>query len=273
MGFAGAELWLGVGVVAVWLVVAVGRLVGHGPAGGRYPRATTAATGVAAVAFVLQAAVVLAVADGSGISGEDRPTLAWMIAHRSSGATELFRGVADVGGSGAMTGLALVVAAVLWFRRHRHEAVVLAVAVVGADVLVEVLKQVYRRPRPPIETRLAVETAYSLPSGHALASIVVLGMLAALAVMVPRRRAVGVTAVLAAVVVTGLIGLSRLYLGVHWFTDVLDGWLVGVVWLALCLAALVRARARAASGTPEPVASVRHAEAVTRVIPRATPGS
>jgi membrane-associated phospholipid phosphatase len=242
MGFADAEQLLGVALVALWLLAAALSAAGRLPWVGRLSAATLIGTGVAAGLFTLQATVVDAVADPDGISAADAPVLHWLVEHRTPAATATALAVTSVGGTAGMTVLAAVIALVLWFRRRRWEAGVVIVAAAGAGVLVETLKNLYDRPRPPEATRLAVETNYSLPSGHALGSAVVLGIVAAVAVVALRGVAARTTAVVLAVLAVAAIGLSRLYLGVHWLTDVLNGWLVGGTWLALCITLLVHRR-------------------------------
>jgi undecaprenyl-diphosphatase len=90
-----------------------------------------------------------------------------------------------------------------------------------------------------------LETNQSFPSGHALASAAVLGVLAL--VLIPRRpcRVPRILLVAIAAAAAAMIGLSRLYLGVHWASDVVGGWLIGAMWLAVCLtAARVAAKRR-----------------------------
>jgi membrane-associated phospholipid phosphatase len=103
-------------------------------------------------------------------------------------------------------------------------------------------KNLYDRPRPPVGERLAIEGNPSLPSGHALGSVVVIGVLAAVVVLLMRSLALRVLAVVAAAVLVATIGISRLYLAVHWTTDVLAGWFLGGAWLALCVTVLCVAR-------------------------------
>jgi undecaprenyl-diphosphatase len=108
----------------------------------------------------------------------------------------------------------------------------------GAAVMGEVMKHVLDRARPPRIDQLVVETSGSLPSGHALGSTVVLGILTAIAFGVIRRPGNRAALATIVVVVIAAVGLSRLYLAVHWATDVLTGWLLGAVWLSVCVTLL-----------------------------------
>ncbi len=146
------------------------------------------------------------------------------------------------GGTLGMAVLATLAVAVLLRSGRRGEAATVAVAAAGAGGLVVAFKHLYGRARPPVADRLVVETTASLPSGHALGSTVVLGIVAVVVGLHVRKRAVrvGLAGLAAALAVT--IGLSRLYLGVHWATDVVTGWLLGGAWLAACTTALLLAR-------------------------------
>ena len=100
------------------------------------------------------------------------------------------------------------------------------------------IQAVLRPVAPPLVDQITAQSTFALPSGHALGSIVVIGVLTAAAVLVARRsrRRAVVCAGAGGIV---LIGVSRLYLGVHRLTDVLTGWLLGGAWLAVCIGALV----------------------------------
>jgi undecaprenyl-diphosphatase len=155
----------------------------------------------------------------------------------------------------AMAAVGLLVVAVLAHQRRWREARLVAAVTLGAGALVEVLKAVVDRPRPPVSVQLAVETNASFPSGHTVLATAVLGVLAAL--LARRSGSPAVRAVLpsVAVAVAVLVGLSRLYLGVHWASDVLGAWLLGCCWLVLCLtveAHLATARARPSRPSAEP---------------------
>lgn len=124
-----------------------------------------------------------------------------------------------------------------WYRRWPQAGTV-AVAALGAMVIGSVMKHVLNRARPPRIDQLVVETTASLPSGHTLGSTVVLGSLSAIAFGLLRRPANRAALAIVIVVVIAAVGLSRLYLGVHWSTDVLTGWLLGAAWLSVCVTAL-----------------------------------
>lgn len=130
----------------------------------------------------------------------------------------------------------LVVVFFLW-RRRFLDAVTLALVVLAGGALVTVLKHFFRQPRPDLFESLAPAHGFAFPSGHALLSVCLYGYLAALLVLNgPQRwwRWLGA----AALVVLALgIGWSRLYLGVHWFSDVAAGGLVATFWVACCLMA------------------------------------
>jgi membrane-associated phospholipid phosphatase len=124
----------------------------------------------------------------------------------------------------------------LWWKHRRLEAKVFAVACLGASILNQELKLFFAKPRPELWTRLIAENTFSFPSGHALGSLVLYGLLAyILAVQFPKFShwiycgAVGIVAA---------IGGSRLYLGVHWPTDILAGYAVGFLWLMICITML-----------------------------------
>jgi undecaprenyl-diphosphatase len=194
------------------------------------------------------AAVVDAVEDASEVSRLDVPLHAWFLTHRTGALSTLMELVSSAGGSGGMAVLTAAAAGLLlWWGRRAH-ALIVVVAMGGSEVLGNWFKLLYARARPPVADQLVVTGSYALPSGHSLGSAVVLGVLAAVAVLlvsgVARRAAV--VGVAAAAVL--LVGASRLYLGVHWLTDVLSGYLLGGAWLAVCVTSLVLVERRHVGG-------------------------
>lgn len=195
---------------------------------------------VPAVCLVVLAGIALSLADavreGDGLSDFDEPVLRWMVEHRSPAVTVLAKVVTEVGSTVGMTVIGAAAVVVLWLRRRRGDAGMVAVVGIGAAALVFFSKRIVGRTRPPAEFRLAAEDTLSFPSGHALASTAVLGVLVVLLVRgrTPAARLRAVLVVLIALFWLS-IGLSRLYLGVHWATDVLGGWTSGAAWLLVCL--------------------------------------
>lgn len=236
--------------VAVGLaVVAVVLLVGAGWARRRTPRPVPRCLVVAGVLVGLSAAVFALVARDETLADTDAPVLAWMVAERAAGRTDLAEGASLFGGTFFTGGLAVLAALVLALRGRRSRALVWVGAVAVGSLTIRLLKTAVERPRPPLGTRLAVETSASLPSGHALMSALGVG-LTVIAVLLLLRDAgrenpvVRVAIPLVGALIVLLIGASRVYLGVHWTTDVLAGWMLGsaLAALAVALATVLEAR-------------------------------
>jgi len=146
--------------------------------------------------------------------------------------TTFFLIVTAFGSIEAIVLLGVIVAAFLaWGRRWLFLGSWLA-AVAGSAVLDQLLKGLFERPRPYFEHPLLIETSYSFPSGHAMESFVVYGMLAYFAVLVLRSWEWRVGVVFGAALLVVLIGFSRMYLSVHYLSDVLAGYAAGGVWLS-----------------------------------------
>jgi undecaprenyl-diphosphatase len=124
----------------------------------------------------------------------------------------------------------------LIWRRYRREALFLTVSMAGSLVLNQSLKLIFQRPRPQLAWA-QVQPEYSFPSGHAMNSIVFYVAVALIAWVIWGRRA-GLSATVLAIVLALLIGTSRIYLGYHYFTDVVGGLLAGAAWLIIVAAAL-----------------------------------
>jgi membrane-associated phospholipid phosphatase len=158
-------------------------------------------------------------------------------AHLVPSATTAFSAITTFGSTLVLALVVAAAAAYLVPRRRGRDAALLVATLVGAQLLTWILKAVFERPRPTFEDPVATASWFSFPSGHALSSIAVYGALAYVFVghvRSPRARAVvaGVALLVAA------IGFSRLYLGVHYLTDVLAGYSAGVAWLLLVIGVL-----------------------------------
>ncbi|HEX2254641.1 MAG TPA: phosphatase PAP2 family protein [Thermoanaerobaculia bacterium] len=147
---------------------------------------------------------------------------------------EMGRDVTALGSVSVLALLTLVVAGFLWIDRKPHAAWFVLLAVGGGFLVGHLLKDLFDRPRPDLVPHAAMVFTTSFPSGHSMLSAVTFLTLGALLARVHRRRAVKGYVLGAAVVLTLLVGASRVYLGVHWPTDVLAGWTAGAAWALLC---------------------------------------
>jgi undecaprenyl-diphosphatase len=130
------------------------------------------------------------------------------------------------------------VGAILVYRDEAVAALVLAIALGGSWLLNSIFKSLFRRKRPDLWASSKRPMDYSYPSGHSMSAISFYGLLAAVlthSLSLP----LGLTATLATALTLG-VGFSRMYLGVHWPTDVLSGWIAGGIWLEACLYGLVQ---------------------------------
>jgi membrane-associated phospholipid phosphatase len=118
-----------------------------------------------------------------------------------------------------------------------------AAALLGSGLLDGALKFAIRRPRPELAANFLSKLSWSFPSGHSMASLVTYGMLAYLVVLALKgRQRLQIAAALSAVILILSIGFSRLYLGVHYFSDVIGGFTAGALWLSACISGLEVAR-------------------------------
>ena len=143
----------------------------------------------------------------------------------------------DITALGSPTVLGLAVAAVVGFLALQglyKNAVFVLVASLGGWFLNDLLKAMFARPRPSVVPHLREVFSLSFPSGHALTSAVVYLTLGVLSMRVAERPVVKWYCIAIAMSATALVGLSRLFLGVHYPTDVLGGWLVGLCWALIC---------------------------------------
>lgn len=142
----------------------------------------------------------------------------------------------DITALGSVTVLTLVVSGTIGYlllARRARTALFLLVSVGSGALVSFLLKAAYRRPRPELVPPQAYAYSASFPSGHAMMSAVVYLTLAVLLAQTTARRRVTGYFLTVAIVLTLLVGVSRVYLGVHWPTDVLAGWAIGAVWALL----------------------------------------
>ena len=147
---------------------------------------------------------------------------------------EAARDITGLGGYAVLTIVVLATLAYLLLARKRGAALLVLGAVVGGMLLSTGLKLGFERPRPDLVPHGARVYTASFPSGHAMLSAITYLTLGALLARVQERRHIQAFLMGLAVFITLLVGMSRVYLGVHWPSDVLAGWAVGAAWAALC---------------------------------------
>jgi len=157
--------------------------------------------------------------------------------HELVGPQWLHLAATDITALGSVAVLSLVILlafALLASLRRWTEGLLLLVGAGGGLLISQGLKRIFERERPDMAYRAVEAVNASFPSGHAMLSAVVFLTLGVLAARFADKRRVKVLAVGAAVLVSLLVGMSRVYLGVHWASDVLAGWCVGAAWAMAC---------------------------------------
>jgi undecaprenyl-diphosphatase len=147
---------------------------------------------------------------------------------------EMFRDFTALGGIGVLSLLTLASAGYLWLQGLRRVALFVLSAILGGLLLSLALKSGFDRPRPDLVSYGATVYTSSFPSGHSMLSAVVYLTGGALLAVVHATRRVRGYLIGCSVLATLLVGISRVYLGVHWPSDVLAGWAAGAAWAAAC---------------------------------------
>lgn len=147
---------------------------------------------------------------------------------------EMFRDFTALGGVGVLTMLTLSSVGYLWLLGLRRIALFVLSAILGGLLLSLALKTGFDRPRPELVSHGSTIYTSSFPSGHSMLAAVVYLTGGALLAVAHRRRRVRIYLIGWSVLATLLVGVSRVYLGVHWPSDVLAGWAAGSAWAAAC---------------------------------------
>lgn len=147
---------------------------------------------------------------------------------------EMMRDFTAMGSTGVLTLMVLTIAGFLAMTRKGHAALFVLASVIGGVLISQSMKWVYARPRPELVPHGAEVYTASFPSGHSMMAAVVYLTLGVLLARTQADRIVKIYIVAVAVIATVLVGTSRVYLGVHWPTDVLAGWALGAAWALLC---------------------------------------
>lgn len=196
----------------------------------------TAGLVVASLAIWLFGGLLEAVLNNSTLVHWDLIAASWIHGAETPAGLSVFHALTNVGSPPVMVALAVIGVATLLMMRWRLLALVWAGAAGGGAIVDQVLKTLVHRTRPEYAAAYLHGTSYSFPSGHAMGSLIGFGM-AAFAIAHVRhlsRRQRQVAYALAGLA-TLLVGISRVYLDVHYPSDVVGGWAAGGAWLAICI--------------------------------------
>ena len=185
-----------------------------------------------------------------GTQAFDVAILQWLHAHQHPLVTQVMVEMTYLGTGTVVITIVGVTALFLWHTEHKHSARLLLAATVGNILLNGALKYVYHRARPSVFEWQTTAVSSSFPSGHAMSATVVYGTVAYLLMRLQKHHWARVLTLLGAVFLIALICLTRLYLGVHYPSDVLGGIVVGLAWAAFCMATLEASLALARHRTP-----------------------
>ena len=205
---------------------------------------------VGAVGIFLVAGLVVAIAGTASFvaiasevregetQGFDEAVIRWMGEHHTPLLDRAMVELTALGTGVTVLMIVAIAALFLTLTQHKYSAILLLVATTGGLVLNGVLKLGFERPRPSIFVPVVDTVSSSFPSGHAMSSAIVYGTVAYLAARLHRRRWARWLVMMFALVVIVLISFSRMYLGVHYPSDVLAGVIIGLAWAGFCMATL-----------------------------------
>jgi undecaprenyl-diphosphatase len=168
----------------------------------------------------------------------DDAVLRWMHQHQTPWLEQLMLEITMLGTWIVVLSIVSIAGLFLWLTRHRYSAALLLVATAGGIGLNNVLKVGFTRPRPQVFEWGTTVHSWSFPSGHAMSATVVYVTVAYLAARLQKRHAARLATLAVAAIIVAVICFSRLYLGVHYPSDVVAGVIIGLSWASFCMATL-----------------------------------
>jgi undecaprenyl-diphosphatase len=178
------------------------------------------------------------VVHGDPLTFIDKNVAEWLHERTTPGMSTLMQLITDLGSAYWVTGVTVLTAIALWWKRCRYRLLALVLVIPGGMVMAFLLKIVFLRSRPSFDDSMSIFQGYSFPSGHTMAATLLYGVLAVFAVITLKSWRWQVRTIISAVVMVLLVGFSRMYLGAHYLSDVLGATAAGLAWLALCLTAV-----------------------------------
>jgi undecaprenyl-diphosphatase len=168
----------------------------------------------------------------------DTSVLRWIAAHRTPVLDQAMLEITFLGTGTVVLMIVAISGMFLWLTKHKYSALLLLISTSGGLLLNNFLKAGFGRPRPQVFEWGTTVVSTSFPSGHAMGAAVAYGTVAYLAARLQERRLHRVITLICAAVLIVLISVSRLYLGVHYPSDVLAGVIIGLAWAGFCMATL-----------------------------------
>jgi membrane-associated phospholipid phosphatase len=201
----------------------------------------------------------------------DVAILTWIHGHQREGLTTFMREMTYLGTGAVVIVVVGVAALFLWHTEHKHSARLLLASTIGGIILNNSLKLIFHRDRPSVFDWGTTVASSSFPSGHAMSATVVYGTVAYLVARLQKRRISRVLTLATAFLLILTICFTRLYLGVHYPSDVIGGIVVGLAWAGFCMAtleaSLVIARRRAPASVVEERPAPKEKEAAATLVP------
>jgi undecaprenyl-diphosphatase len=181
----------------------------------------------------------------------DDNVMRWMAEHQTETMQKVMLEVTALGTGTVVAMIVFVAGTFLWLNKHKHSALLLLVATFGGLMLNNFLKTGFNRPRPQIFKWATYAVSSSFPSGHAMSSVIVYGTVAYLAARLQQRAASRALTLGFAALIIALICISRMYLGVHYPSDIAAGLIIGLAWAGFCMAVLEAAQLYAKRNAPQ----------------------
>jgi membrane-associated phospholipid phosphatase len=196
------------------------------------------AIGVLVAASLAFAIIAASVATTAPILKQDLQVSVWLHTHGSPVFTAFLVAITQLHSPVGMTIMAVLVCILLWRQGHRYWTLSLALAVPGGMVINTIIKLIFNRSRPVWDDPILTLSSASFPSGHTAGATLFYGFLAAYMVWNMKTLGPRLIAVAGCALMVALVGFSRIYLGVHYLSDVLAAMSISTVWLVICLIAV-----------------------------------
>jgi len=193
---------------------------------------------VAAALFATFAAIV----QGGFTQALDERALTWIAGHRSPALDRIMLEITSLGNGAVLVLLVAIASVFLWLTNHRWSVYILFLGVLGGKLLNTVLKETFDRARPSVIEHVDVVMSKSFPSGHAMSSFIVYATVAYLVSRLEPSARLRRTTWCVAILLILAVGVSRMYLGVHYPSDVIGGYIAGLAWVMFVSSSITAVR-------------------------------